>query len=973
MKKVLLSVLVVVAALATFGETAYYWNPTVKGAYYYQWNNENNWLDADGKVPTSYPNSADAIVYITSKAQDIGQAAGKCAAIIWKKVSTTLTQGTLTLVAGGHGLDLTEASGSPSAYCALNMDGSGEVVADVGTYSLAFQKDFTGENAILVKRGSANLTLANDYPRAFSAKGLRLENGTVKFGYLKPHSGANGFDLSFSGNEGTQVLTLTTNLIVKSLVIHEVNDVTNTTHGIKTTGGFSIQHVGGTAAVASSDFSGTLSGNIGVMWKPYSADTEFIFRKAKHTTTGALVVSNGVIRVADGASFGSVSGVEVSGATSTLAVDVEGMTAFPSAPIMLNDGGSVAVSGGKTVVFASVAVGGQPVADGLYKPVGSTVLGTEATWVTGDGRVLVGALPEAEAVAAEWNGQGADANASTEGNWADGKPALDDGSAVVSVTGGSSFVADENVWAKGFSLGVGSFALAAAAGRELWIGSAGIVNTANGAVTVGSADGEVMVSANETWDVGGGTLTVAGPVKPFGSVTQEIKGTGRNVLNLNVATPDWVHTTFITNLWVKFNASGALGPNCGTFAYIYHNASGYSPTYADGVTVERDLWVIDGSKAKEGSTKIVVPENGNVTFNGIFQTSNTCSIVVDAGKNSTVTFNKLLMSRNGGGFKGSGRVVCKGPIHFRDRPGMEGTVTVELHVGENRLNGNLGTFKGGTLKAMAPYVITKANKQRFTTANVPNNSTDGAVDTMINSKDNFVLDLNGFDQSIDQLAMHANVGSGGGHVTSATAATLHLQTDKSYWAKHNYTYGFSDTSYSTDDGYGYETVDKGSWEGGVTLSYEATDKAMRRSMMCVSSSTGNVEVVSGTLVFLRRAKTANETFDLKGGSSNPYKRLTDRDGAWTNATKAVVSGGTLILEHGKAFGKNVAFELNSKGKLQLEEGVRQWCASLTTNGVAAAVGTYGSSQSDAMYKDDACFTGPGVLKVGDFGMVILIR
>ena len=35
MKKVLLSVLVVVAALATFGETAYYWNPTVKGTSYY--------------------------------------------------------------------------------------------------------------------------------------------------------------------------------------------------------------------------------------------------------------------------------------------------------------------------------------------------------------------------------------------------------------------------------------------------------------------------------------------------------------------------------------------------------------------------------------------------------------------------------------------------------------------------------------------------------------------------------------------------------------------------------------------------------------------------------------------------------------------------------------------------------------------------------------------------------------------------
>ena len=255
------------------------------------------------------------------------------------------------------------------------------------------------------------------------------------------------------------------------------------------------------------------------------------------------------------------------------------------------------------------------------------------------------------------------------------------------------------------------------------------------------------------------------------------------------------------------------------------------------------------------------------------------------------------MSRDGGSITGSGRIVFNGPMHFRDRSGFSGG-TVELHATGNRLSGFMGTWSGGTLKTMVPYAIDKTNTKRQSSG-WDNNSADGDQSTWLNLKDTCTIDLCGNDQSIDQLGMHADGTKSGGHVTSATPATFHLQTAKGYWPAHCYSYGFTDyKSISDANSYGYETADKGYWEGAVTLSYEAANN-MVRSMMRQSPSTGRVEVVSGQLVFLRRAATSGETFDLKGGSSNPYPRLANEDGGWTNATAVVVKGGTLELEHSK--------------------------------------------------------------------------
>jgi hypothetical protein len=390
-----------------------------------------------------------------------------------------------------------------------------------------------------------------------------------------------------------------------------------------------------------------------------------------------------------------------------------------------------------------------------------------------------------------------------------------------------------------------------------------------------------------------------------------------------------------------------------------------------------DILFVDTSVAKNGTTSISIPANANITFSGKVLSTNTASISISSGAGSTVTFNDLFMSRNGGTISGSGTMVFNGPFHYRDRSNLSGGI-VELHATGNRLSGNMGTWNGGTLKTMVPYAINKTNTKRQSSG-WDNNSSDGDQNTRLNLKNTCTIDLCGNDQSIDQLAMHANGTDSGGHVTSATPATFHLQTEKSYWTKSDYQYGFSDySSISSANSYGYETADKGYWEGAVTLSYEAAN-GMVRSMMRQSPSTGRVEVVSGTLVFLHRAATAGETFDLKGGSSNPYPRLANEDGGWTNATAVVVKGGTLELEHSKVFGPQVVVQFvqtsSAYGKIKLADGVRQRVYALEIDGEKQREGTYGATGSGARYVNDTLFAGGGVLSVvGDgLGMTIIFK
>ena len=806
-----------------------------------------------------------------------------------------VSQGTLTLQAGGAGLafgpNVTKVGTLNGSLAFL---GNGEAVVDIENASclLKVQKSFYGNaNVILVKRGAGTL-LCNDYyrqagnardttggyypNRKFVFGGMRLQGGTFRTCQyftvvdLDFRFDGNGTTLDLHGvDSSTNVLDSAVSWRLKGGAFGETANCTLGTHLVTAQTEAGVLELVGERT--NTVFSGKFTGSAGLVWNP-SNDASFTFRRNVSDTKGVLAVSNGTVCVTEGAGFSALKALTVSGSNAVFQVDASANCNFAAVPFALADGGRLALAGGVRIYVKSVAVDGVALPDGEH---------AGEDWIDGAGTVVIGGA------IATWNGTGA---ATTLAHWsgASALPPLADGLTFVNVAGGTSFVADRDVWVDGFAVGVTPFALSAAAGRTLRIGGRGVTSDANGKLTVGDAAGLVTVVGEQTWSLGKGALTFAGDIGSEGGLV---------------------------------NLTGTA-----------------SPTFAGGITVGSDLRFFNG-------TTITCPTGTDLTFDGMVVATNTMSISVSAPAGSTITFNGLMMSRNGGTLGGAGRIVFNDSVHFRDRPTMSGTVVVELHKDGNRLNGNMGTFGGGTLQAMAPSVITKANARRFTTANVPDNSTDGGQNTMINAKDSFTLDLNGFDQSIDIVAMHADGTSSGGRVYSPTSATLHMQTDSGYWAQHNYRYGFSDyTSISSADGYGYETMDKGRWEGAVNLSYEAAAGKVR-SMMRVSSTTGRVEVLSGKLVFLRRARTSGETFDLKGGSANPYPRLADEDGAWPLATAAVVKGGTLKLEHSLALGRDVDISLYTGGTLELDEGVVQVCRSLSVDGERQEPGRYYDSRA----------------------------
>ena len=901
---------------------------------------KSNWTNAQGVAKS--PTASDVVWFnqaITNTLNGRGLASnvsnasgsGTVAGLIYtNNQNNTINQGTVTVAAGGVGVVLCM---NTTWYANLAMSGTGEVPLYMPSGAkLTMQKGLTGSGGVAVKRGGGTWEIANETARTFSAGGIRIEGGPITFGNNKLNE-TSGFTLTFAGNDATEVITLNrSDMAVKDLTLAETADVDNTDHGFTSSAGYNLAFLGGTSSVSPMSFTGSFKGSAGLVWAPADADTEIVLKKAAHPTTGGIWVSNGVVRVSEGASFLNLTNVTVHGSGARFAVDASAVRVFPAAKFNISAGGKLRVGTGSYMSLVTVTTNGEAVADGVYRGSAGPAVAEEVDWIDGPGVVVVGSPVVGAPVAATWSGEGADTAATALANWngAEALPDLVTGETSVSVTGGATFTADTDVFAQGFTVGVTPFTLAPAAGKTLLIGAGGITGS-GGTVTVGGA-GTVVAAVEQTWENGSGTIAVAGDVSGAGSAVTR----------------------------------------------IHHAGSGKSPTFAAGVTVGGDILFVDTSVAKNGTTSISVPANANITFNGKVLSTNTASISISSGAGSTVTFNDLFMSRNGGTISGSGTMVFNGPFHYRDRSNLSGGI-VELHATGNRLSGNMGTWNGGTLKTMVPYAINKTNTKRQSSG-WDNNSSDGDQNTRLNLKNTCTIDLCGNDQSIDQLAMHANGTDSGGHVTSATPATFHLQTEKSYWPKSDYQYGFSGySSISEANGYGYETADKGYWEGAVTLSYEAANSGMVRSMMRQSPSTGRVEVVSGTLVFLRRATTSGETFDLKGGSSNPYPRLANEDGGWTNATAVVVKGGTLELEHSKVFGPQVVVQFvqtsNAYGKINLADGVRQRVYALEIDGVDQRRGTYGATGSGAKYVNDTLFSGTGVLSVvGDGrGMSIMFK
>jgi len=910
MKKTILLALLAFAVAASADETTYVWNPTTVTDKNYWWQTKENWL-VNGATANDYPNSASAIVEVSS-GKSLYSATGKCKEFRYTNVNSfpIVNQGAVKLVSGGKMWWTSFPSTSDATvtwYAGITCGDSGEtgeVEVDVPSHMhLRLQKGVSGP-CTLVKTGLGTLTDAyevtnpsKDTKRSFSVPKVLLKEGTLN---IWANTLCNGLELVFDGaSDDLRVgygaaATNVLNLTIKSGAIRESALAEGTAHGF-TTYSTNVREIVFTGApkVNPMRFTGRFYNNAGICWNPDSAETPYVFEYAKSVsdTTGQLIVSNGIVRLTESASFTALSRLEVSGGT--LQVDAAAGLGFHADLLEVGSVGAK-LDLGKGVVIACTAakLGDEALDDGVYTS-------ANAAWITGEGCVEVGEVAPVESV--------------------------------LTLSEGDSYAFATNSTYAGVALTTaGDFTFGAAAGAALTLGGQGLVATGASAARTVTIDCPVLIEGTQTWRfsskdkvvINGSVMSArsGGIWQISGAKTVEIRGA--NVYS---------HTLSVSNAAAHIYGTAAMG---GDIGQVLCEVLSGGRLYFHGVTTGKGIRFWREGTTKPGTMTIAnfyASEDGLVTtnrFGGYCEIQFNGNQYFNISKDVTAHFRGGVF-KNGGLFgpRGDGTMLVTDKTLTPARLSQDDSTTLILAVADNPFGGNAAQI-GSNAKVVTavPYAIRAYSDSGSVRARLSYNGT---------------IDLMGNDQSVASL-------SGAGKVTSETPAFLHL-VDK-------------DTPGSVDGGTTSQ-VTRITFNGGAGFSKDGT---LTNWIYAASASTGTVQVTNGCLVFT--AKDGSPLALMKGTYPRPETNI-----GWTQAAKAVVAGGRMVLEHSKAFGKDVAFELNAAGKLELGEGVRQRCATLSLDGETVKAGIYGSTESTADIKDDEHFSGTGVLKVGTLGGVVILR
>ena len=970
MKRILCSCAgVFVVSAAVSAADTWYWTglkgePTSSGGistFGIEANDAGNWTNLVTHT-TGIPQEGDTVAFCSdyvSTAQN-GNYIGfrnlqsrKLAEIRLEKGTCHFRQSNLKLADGGR-LVLGPNANGASWTGGLILNGTGTIDIQKSD-TLAVQKSFEGTTSTFIKEGVGTFRVCDDggvgSTRKYTVKTTWLRGGTVAINIGTCWPLPSGAELRFDSNDGAIRFNLGSiadkyndpekfGVVIPDGALTESAAVDNTSHGVTSPSGNKLWFTG-TPTVADMAFTGTFYGSAGLVWLPDDPSYMFTFKKAAHETTGEIAVSNGTVRVCDGASFPHLSLVTVRGANARFEVTATAVAKMPAATLAISDGGKVKVAGGVHLEVASAKVNGAAVADGLYCRTGSAIA-AQADWVDGDGIVCVGSAQGAAQTTANWTGGGTDTLGGTAANWSGGVPTLTDGGTFVNVQGGTGFTAADDVWLKGFDLkGSVAFTLAAVAGKDFWLGSGGILG-GTGTYTINAP---LTFTTEQRWNFqNGATVNFNAPLDGFGMSELFVNGTNA-VYNVNTSLgPKGFQVNFEHKSTI--NIAGGVTNDASICVWNDYTAA-QNDEYWWGNSTYRKPMVFKGGAPTvmngfvhdtNCDFRITFEANSDVTFNGGFKARDAANFTVGAG--ARVRFNAPLLSRN------------------QFTPTFDATGVIELNARANCLGHSNPwdrKFDKGTLKLLVPYALedTTVSGEFEYKGSVQNNSAIGNFELCGTA----VLDFCGNDQSLRCLAAR------GGVVTSETDAVLTLNARD--WGSDKTRLGIT------------SRVDNATWAGGVGLVYNGNSATFPRFMMQASSTTGRLEVVQGRLVFVKAGSTPI-TLSIGTEAEGTYPRPSV-DASWTNCCEVTVRGGTLELEHKNTFGRQVAVKFvktgNAYGKINLAEGVSEKVYSLEIDGEAQRRGTYGATGSGAQHVNDTLFAGGGVLSVvGDgLGMTIIFK
>ncbi len=404
MKRLTTAVFAAVLACAAFAETYYANGGGTKSYYAYDWYNKDNWKvkDANDNLvdASSAPQRGDTVIFdkaisYMSLFPDSSVAPGLQK--VQFNVPNIIHQGYVSILAGGEGIVM-NCTGSMGWWAGIHIAGTGEapIVVPAGA-TLNNQKGVRTESktadVTLVKQGAGHFNTAYEGGNIYNPLRTKLQGGTIT---MRASEISTGHEFVFDSNDPDLLLRFNyaksqyRDWTIQNGALLESAEVDNTTHGITSDG--SNNHLyylrlTGTPKLAEQRFTGQLYSTAGLAFLPGAKtngnDFVFTFAKAVSSAGGGISVTNGTVRLAEGASFTALQRLDV-GSTGTFKVESGCGANFVCGNLDIASGGKLNLAAGVTLRFSTGKAGGSTLTDGVYTS-------ATANWIDGDGEVVVGA------------------------------------------------------------------------------------------------------------------------------------------------------------------------------------------------------------------------------------------------------------------------------------------------------------------------------------------------------------------------------------------------------------------------------------------------------------------------------------------------------------------------------------------------------------------------------------------------------
>ncbi len=409
----------VAGSLVVSGDTYYADFHGTKSYYAYDWFNKDNWKvkDGDGNlVPAANvpPEGSDVIVNKgcgQMSAYPDGTMMAAINSIVFNAApSSPMHQGYIGLLSNGPGLTVMD-NVSISTWAGLRFKGSGDGIINIGTGgNYTNQKGVglytSGDQVTLIKKGAGSFSPVDESNSAYSPVRTILMGGLFAAKNMKPSA---GHELVFGSDDANTKLRLSSyaksgqatqyfNLTISNGALIESNEVNNTTHGFTATDdthGYYVR-LTGTPKLAEQRFTGTLYNSAGIAFCPDAKQTDgsdylFTLAKAVHPERqGRLAVTNGTMRLIEGASFKSLQLLNV-GPTGTFKIESGSGARALVLSLDVANGGRLDLAEGVTLYANEVLIGGETISNGTY-----TV--DNCTAITGAGSLVVTPYPSLDTI-----------------------------------------------------------------------------------------------------------------------------------------------------------------------------------------------------------------------------------------------------------------------------------------------------------------------------------------------------------------------------------------------------------------------------------------------------------------------------------------------------------------------------------------------------------------------------------------------